>query len=346
MKNHAVFRIPDPTTDQTNVQAGSSAPDWDHVPFDVGCARCGHDLRGRIDPICPACGLTFDWTDAVPIERLICAHCDYHLYGLQDMRCPECGIAFTWEEALAEYHRRRQPWFEFRWRDRPIRSLLTTWRGAMWPGTFWRSIDIHSPPHIGRLLAQVAISLAIVILGVPVWLGLLEWVSTVFLNVLGMGVATMISSIAELPMIVFGFAVLPEVYGWGLALGGTWLTASLLALLVFQQSMRRAKVRFPQVLRAWSGSVLVPLLLALPTATVIVAYVLLDVYFGIGRESQSFLPWFGVLPLGHAVWSLRQSYKFYLRLPHALAVALCSQGIAILATFTLLVVANLLLHPF
>lgn len=327
--------------------ASSNPPDWSVVPFDVGCARCGHDLRGRIDPICPACGLTFDWADAVPIERLTCAHCDYHLYGLQETRCPECGNEFTWEEALAEYHRRRLPWFEFRWRDRPIRSLLTTWRGALRPGTFWRSIDIHSPPRIGPLLVQVAIPLAIVIFGAPVWLGLLEWVFTVFLNALGMGVATMISSIAELPMIVLGYAVLPEVYGWGLASVGTWLAVSLIALLVFQQSMRRAKVRFPQVLRAWSGSVLVALLLALPTATVIlVSFVLLDLYIGRGEEFVPFLMWFGVVPLGHAVWSLRQSYKFYLRMPHALAVGLCSQGIAVLATLTLLVVASLLLHRF
>ena len=123
--------------------APANSPDWGMVPFAVGCARCGHDLRGQTAPICPHCELTFDWADAVPIERVTCVHCDYHLYGLQETRCPECGIEFTWDEALAEYHRRRLPWFEYRWRDQPIRSVLTTWRGALHPGTFWRSIDIH-----------------------------------------------------------------------------------------------------------------------------------------------------------------------------------------------------------
>ena len=93
VKNQPVSSILIPSTDAVGAKGGSSAPDWDHVPFDVGCARCGHDLRGRSDPICPACGLTFDWADAVPIERLTCAHCNYHLYGLQEKRCPECGNA-------------------------------------------------------------------------------------------------------------------------------------------------------------------------------------------------------------------------------------------------------------
>ena len=67
----------DGTPDQTNTIAAMpetstvQAPNWDLVPFDVACARCGHDLRGLTDPVCPACKLEFDWSVAVPIEHLI-----------------------------------------------------------------------------------------------------------------------------------------------------------------------------------------------------------------------------------------------------------------------------------
>ena len=114
--------------------SASEAPDWTMVPFDVGCARCGHDLGGLTDPVCPQFELEFDWADAVPIEQLTCAQCGYRLDGLSETRCPECGEPFTWAEALTDYHRRRKPLFEYQWRTRPIRSLLCTWILAIRPG--------------------------------------------------------------------------------------------------------------------------------------------------------------------------------------------------------------------
>ncbi len=139
--------------------AASPAPNWAHVPFDVGCGRCGHDLRGLTESTCPACGLAFDWSKAVPIEQLTCPSCDYHLYGLQDTRCPECGEGFTWDAVLTTYHERRLPFFEYRWRDRPFRSLISTWFHALRPGKFWRSMDIHDPPRVGPLLMVPVLAL-------------------------------------------------------------------------------------------------------------------------------------------------------------------------------------------
>ena len=108
-------------------------PNWDGVPFDVACSRCGHDLRGLSDARCPTCDLTFDWSEAVPIRELTCRKCGYHLYGLRETRCPECGEGFTWKQALADYHRRKIPIFEYRWRQQPIRSFLRTWWWALRP---------------------------------------------------------------------------------------------------------------------------------------------------------------------------------------------------------------------
>ena len=71
-----------PSTGTADPTRSATAPNWENVPFDVGCARCGNDLRGLTESICPACGLELDWADAVPIEQLTCLHCGYHLYGL------------------------------------------------------------------------------------------------------------------------------------------------------------------------------------------------------------------------------------------------------------------------
>ena len=102
------------TTSPNSKQLPDGGPDWAHVPFDVSCARCGQNLRGLQDPVCPACALEFDWSVAVPIENLTCLKCDYHLFGLTGNRCPECGTAFTWADVLEEFHRKRNPLFEYR----------------------------------------------------------------------------------------------------------------------------------------------------------------------------------------------------------------------------------------
>ncbi len=134
------------------VLAGSAAPNWELVHFDVACARCGQDLRGLSEPKCPACALEFQWADAVPLEELTCGKCGYHLYGLHETRCPECGVAFTWKDALQAYHRRRKPLFEYRWRTEPIRSLIRTWWLALRPRRLWRYVDLEDPPNVAALL--------------------------------------------------------------------------------------------------------------------------------------------------------------------------------------------------
>ncbi|MCH8243366.1 MAG: hypothetical protein IH897_12275, partial [Planctomycetes bacterium] len=145
----------DGTPDQTNTIAAMPetttvhAPNWDLVPFDVPCPRCGHDLRGQTEPVCPACKLEFDWSVAVPIEELTCEKCHYHLFGLAETRCPECGERFTWKKALAAYERRRHLLFEYRWRDQPFRSLIRTAYLTLRPRLLWRQLDMHDRPQIG-----------------------------------------------------------------------------------------------------------------------------------------------------------------------------------------------------
>ena len=217
--------------------ADALAPDWDAVPFDVACARCGHNLRGLSKPQCPACDLTFDWSEAIPLEKLVCGECGYHLCGLTETRCPECGTQFTWEDALAEYHRRKKLVFEYRWRDQPVRSLLGTWCLAARPKRLWSTLDLHDPPQIRPLLGQVFIGF--ILFGavlVPV-MGLGEWLRARWYLRLGLGTwgRQTNGNVSDLP----GF-IWDALSDWQTSsiveTTGLWLLCSFLALLVFQQS--------------------------------------------------------------------------------------------------------------
>ncbi len=124
----------------------SQTPDWPLVHFDVLCGRCGQDLHGREEPVCPQCLLEFDWQHVVPLEQLTCGKCDYHLYGLNETRCPECGESFDWGQVLDEFRRRQKPLFEYHWRKKPFRSFMSSWWLAMRPWKLWRLVDVHDPP--------------------------------------------------------------------------------------------------------------------------------------------------------------------------------------------------------
>ena len=308
-----------------------TGPDWDLVPFEVGCARCGHDLRGLTEPVCPACKLEFDWAEAVPIEKLVCDRCGYHLYGLSKTRCPECGTAFTWKEALATYHRNKNPLFEYQWRNRPIRSLLTTWLKTLRPRKFWQSVPIHDPPRVwplvfGVVAGCVLLTVMIVLLAsLESWLWQSrQWIKTT------PGAARNYTwilrpDLALLPMAFSTTLFDPITYSFLKPLL-LWLLTSFLALLVFPQSMRACRVRISQVIRVWAYAVpaIVPLTIALAFGASYVATFVGDWPPAMDAACATFV----VLV---AMWSLRCGYRLYLKMPHSAAIAVASQVIAILS---------------
>ncbi len=296
----------------------------------MACARCGADLRGKSEPICTACGLEFDWADAVPIDRLVCQHCEYNLRGLSETRCPECGRPFTWEQALADYHRRRNPLFEYHWRDRPVRSLFRTWRLAIRPRKLWRMVNLHDPPQCAALLvfAGICLTLLFLLSGIGRGVGYWCWNHLSGARVPNLGWLWL--ELTAMPGHVLrefesGRATLP------LLVALTWVGASFLALLVFQQSMRLCRIKTGHVVRVWAYSV-PPLL---PVAALVIC-----AYFCVGRVTF----WPGapdievpvvLAMLVHVQWSLWAAYRFHLRMRHALGVAVASQTMAVLATSAL-----------
>jgi hypothetical protein len=320
---------------ESDISPHTAAPDWAMVPFAVACARCGQDLRGRSEPVCPQCGLQFDWAEAVPIEQLTCAQCGYRLYGLTEPRCPECGRPFTWQGALAEYHRRQHFLFEYRWRDGPLRSLVATWFHALRPRRFWKRISLHDPPNVRGLVAMVAVLLAVYFAAMPVSLSLATW-GAVQLQTGAGGWA-----VPGLGWWLVEILTSDEPYVW-LGVVATWCLASLGALLVFRQSMRRYRVRVPQVVRVWAYAVpLLPPVCPLLLGGLVFAYNT-SVWFSVASGRWFTGACYGgvVLLVLYVVWCLAHAYRHYLRMRHALAVAVAAQTIACLATLTLLAVAE------
>ena len=90
-------------SDQAEAKS-SIVDDTGCVVADVGCTKCGYNLRGMlIEGPCPGCGLsveeligkTFDESGRLRIE-IACWKCRYNLSSLAlDGRCPECGASVS-----------------------------------------------------------------------------------------------------------------------------------------------------------------------------------------------------------------------------------------------------------
>lgn len=316
-----------PTTNDPDV-ANPTGPNWDLVPFDVPCARCGHDLRGLADPVCPACKLEFDWSVAVPIEQLTCEKCEYHLMGLTETRCPECGTWFTWEKALDAYRRRQKPLFEYRWRERPVRSLIRTWFMALRPKRFWSKLDIHDPPQVRPLVFMAAITLFIFAVTLAVCMSIESWLWSARSWSWGGGPRGLL--LMDLPNAIVT-ALRDRELHTVLVSTTVWMILSPVALLVFQQSMRLCKIRTSHLVRV--GVYSVPLLLP---GAVLIAYLpsLLEAQ-GIVSGFYDIDVFVALIIWTHVTWSIRCAYVHYLRMPHAPAVAIASQAMAILGTFAI-----------
>ena len=315
----------------------ATAPDWEKVPFDVGCARCGNDLRGLTEPKCPGCSLEFDWAEAVPIEELTCAFCGYHLYGLATSRCPECGKTFEWSETLARYHRIRLPYFEYRWRDRPVKSFFGTWWRTLRPKRFWARMNLHDPPAVAALGAMVVIQTAGVYLAIALAMIVPDIIRYTTLLVSpppafaarGYTAARILAWAAQDIAGKFTHGIV-----WsGTAFCASWILLSLFSLLVFQQSMRRCRVRTSQVIRVWSYSMataLPPILFA-ATSTI----QLLSRSWAWRGYAAAIAVIGVILVLLFVVRSIRYGYATYLGMRHALAVAISSQAMALMATLVI-----------
>lgn len=294
-----------------------------------------------------------DWSTQT--EELTCPLCNYNLRGLVEPRCPECGFAFTWNELLNERRNQHPYLFE----HQPKHNIWSFWK-TFWadyrPQRFWREVSPANPIRLRRLLiywllANSAIA-AMIIAPMPAtaWYYYKQDIAArsafrpvpgttsfalPYSNAIRVS-ATQLNTWYPPPSTwLFWDRLIQrmEYSGqWVLALASAllwpWLTFA--SLLIFQASMRRARIRQSHVLRTVVYSCDFPLLLA--AACVVVAIL----RGGPGGEPLAILMLCPLIVLHR----LGIAYKHYLRFDRPFLTVLASQVIVFLAVFCLLLNAN------
>jgi hypothetical protein len=83
-------------------------------------------------------------------DDILCPLCDYNLRGLPEPRCPECGYRFNWQELL-DPTRRHHPFLFEHHPERKLGSLFKTLVGGFRPKKFWTSLYPSQRSRLGLL---------------------------------------------------------------------------------------------------------------------------------------------------------------------------------------------------
>lgn len=305
-------------------------------------------------------------------EDVTCPLCEYNLRGLATPRCPECGYRFTWQEMLAPERRRHPFLFEHHPNQNYYSFRMTLWHG-LWPRRFWTTMHPVQPHRKLRMLVYfLLVSILSVALYVPstviqtaivtVWsLSSARENDLLMLNQSGNeqwrdqlirrygSVEAYLDAIypkAERKAVVreiwkdfnwmarFPGFVLQR---WGFLIGSVvlWPLATIVSLMVFQASMRRARIRLVHVARAVVYSYDVVLWMTGAMLLVALLKLTMNLYTVGLMEVASYGA--AVILLGIFSYRLWAAYRYYLRFDRPIATVAASQLIA------LLLVANLVL---
>jgi hypothetical protein len=207
---------------------------------------------------------------------VFCPLCEYDLRGLAEPRCPECGYRFTWEE-LNDPARRLHPFLFEHHPERNAWSFRQTLLGGLRPGRFWRTLFPTQPSRPRRLVVYWLIASCFAMLPVVTqyvrhafryqqiasdWRGKAAQMTPAQFNAFAPWVLPTYGSVqtfydTEYPLWPSPRAALKTwrhaSYDWAaqwaavVLIGWPWLTFA--ALMVFQVSMRRVRIRPIHVLR-------------------------------------------------------------------------------------------------
>lgn len=275
-----------------------------------------------------------------------CPLCGYNLRGLVEPRCPECGYQFDWP-AVLDPNKQRHPYlFEHHPRSN-IRSFFQTlFRSPSSPARFWYTLEPSHQIRTGRLVLYWLIYASVPMLAI---IGPIAWIiweeSTTsrfgFFNT--PWTQRLLFAAREMEWSgVIASVVLFALFPW----------FNLLALLIFQQSLRRSRIRPLQVLRCaiYCGDVTLFIALGLiATMAVMGPQNALDT---IGHPLNSFFlgghayggeqPILILIGIGFLAMVLLNAtrlwvaYRVYLRFESALMLILASQVVVVIAIIALL----------
>ena len=304
-------------------------------------------------------------------EPVECPLCDYDLRGLIDPRCPECGYSFDWLDLRDPARRKHKYLFEHH-PERNVRSFVQTMLGHLRPRKFWGGLLPSQPSRPGRLLVYalaIALSLLLPPAALTVQLVVGYWsamnvqragfIAAVTANPRSFGRAMPGATVQQL---ADRFAPAPSAIRCIGYLRGNrelnraiavhavvllWPVLSLAALMIFQISMRRARVRPSHFARCvvYSADVITwaNLLLTLLVVGVLVRRVLV----GAARQLPVDVETYGIAAACASaaallvfVYRLIVALKTYVRFDHPVATILASQLIVLLLMALLVTVST------
>jgi hypothetical protein len=306
-------------------------------------------------------------------EETCCPLCDYNLRGLIEPRCPECGYSFAWPDLL-DPSRRLHPYLFEHHPERRLWSFRRTLAAGLRPRRFWKALHPAQPSYPRRLILYWALAV------LPMLLTAAANVGGLAISIRRENLPARASEKALLtnPRYAAIFRSTIQQYGsldkyldkfypvdWRLVFRATfaygeslvglclpalftiaWPWLTLFALMIFQISMRRARVRGAHILRCtcYSSDIGFWLGLAIIPVALIWAWVQPTTITGSGRflRTVSYEFYGCILALLVFNYRLLIAYRSYLRFPRSIAVIVATQIIAFLALLTLLILTMLL----
>ncbi|HZK79777.1 MAG TPA: hypothetical protein VFC46_01895 [Humisphaera sp.] len=287
----------------------------------------------------PTTGSNYDqpnWADdALEVN---CPLCDYNLRGLSDPHCPECGYKFAWRDLLDPQRKGHPYLFELYRGSRFVAFWKTAFHGLR-PRKFWKTLraDHRVVPERLALYATVVATLCLTaVVAIYLTMNMAQFMAARAYN---MYLSTARVGRIYLPASYYWMPYDTSIFQLGLAIG--WPVLTFISLMIFQVSMRRAKVNANHVLRCviYSSDVLVWIALATLVCHAVYAVEIFlnqrgSVYWGFGfrmprwDEAALALAWATATVVFE--YRLVIAYASYLRFRHALATILASQFIVFL----------------
>jgi len=296
---------------------------------------------------------------------VFCPLCEYDLRGLEEPRCPECGYRFTWAE-LNDPALRLHPYAFEHHPERNVSSFRQTLLGGLRPWRFWRTLFPTQPSQPRRLFVYWI--LAAMTMFAPLALqyarqaARYQWTASdsraryaklttqEIKDYYAPWLFPKYGSVQAYHDIEMPLWPSPRAawetwrymrYAWapiwaaGVLVTWPWLTFG--ALMVFQVSMRRVRLRPIHVLRCVVYASDVAVWVALATLLVIGAEMYAEKAFLARQYRWGTGDVFGACAVLVALLVLTVrlafAYRLYLRFHHAIAVALASQLIVWLIIF-------------
>jgi len=351
--------VPPPIADPQNLAA--TGPDWAAIGYDVFCPSCEYNLRGLIEPRCPECGYRFEWPEILdPAHRL-------HPYLFEHH--PERNV-WSYRRTFAGACRPKRFWTSLHLLQpsRPRRLLLYWLIGAVILLLVSPLLMVPDAIRVTRKMNDLRASQAAWMARYPKQFEAL----TQHWSPAGSPPLTYGDPAKGTQRVLPGGfpastqAYLDTVYpsmttwsclkrDWATGIGNwrvtfpcwpfvplvplAWAWATAAALMLFQVSMRRSRLRPAHCLRcavycfdpmAWG-------LLLLLGGVLLIVVTERSNLFGISDAvAIRGAPWVIGATVVFGIWRLRAACQWYLRFTWPTATALATQVIALLAVFALL----------